>query len=140
LALIAVEQRFETSEKIIAAVVQQLERSFEQILESVEMDHFGNDSEGNADDVKRERSLAATESVCPVCLARIPAERVARGENVYLRKACPDHGPFSTILWRGAPSYESWGASSRPVAMRGACATETKRDCPFDCGLCPEHR
>ena len=40
----------------------------------------------------RRLSLGATESVCPTCLATVPAERFAEGDVVYLRKACPDHG------------------------------------------------
>ncbi|HET9658117.1 MAG TPA: hypothetical protein VFP72_22380, partial [Kineosporiaceae bacterium] len=42
--------------------------------------------------------LAETESLCPRCLRRIPAARVAYGEDVYLRKACPDHGAWSTVI------------------------------------------
>jgi hypothetical protein len=139
-ALEAARQRFEANEKVIAAVEQQLGRSVQQVLQSLDMSRLGNASADDAAGTENERRLAATGSVCPVCLARIPAERVARGENVYLRKACPEHGPFSTVLWRGAPAYESWGASSRPASTPRACAAETKRGCPFDCGLCPDHR
>lgn len=49
--------------------------------------------------------LGETESVCPECLARIPAVRVARGASVYLKKACPEHGLFQTIIWRGQPAF-----------------------------------
>ena len=41
-----------------------------------------------------EHVISETESVCPECLARIPAERVACGEDVNLRKTCPEHGDF----------------------------------------------
>ena len=81
----------------------------------------------------------ATESVCPVCLDRIAATRVRVGEDVYLEKTCPSHGSFRTIIWRGAPSYSSWSVS-RPVSQPPVCAASVDRGCPFDCGLCPEHR
>ena len=83
--------------------------------------------------------LGETESVCPECLARVPAVRVARGPDVYLRKACPTHGRFETILWRGRPAYSEWGRAAAPVFPTQP-ATPVQRGCPFDCGLCADHR
>ena len=83
--------------------------------------------------------LGRTESLCPECLMRIPAERIAYGEDVFLEKTCPEHGFFKTIIWRGKPSYQSWSVPGLPEKP-GVCATETARGCPFDCGLCPQHR
>lgn len=85
-------------------------------------------------------ALGTTESVCPVCLRRIPAARVAEGGDVFLRKTCPEHGDFKTVIWRGAPAYAAWGRAAAAPAHPAACATEADRGCPFDCGLCPEHR
>lgn len=85
--------------------------------------------------------LSTTQSVCPVCLRRIEAERTAEGDGVYLRKTCPDHGSFRTILWWGLDSWHAWGHSAAP---RPACpplsGSASARGCPFDCGLCPDHR
>ncbi|MFP5225996.1 MAG: radical SAM (seleno)protein TrsS [Acidobacteriota bacterium] len=86
------------------------------------------------------RILSTTESLCPVCLTRIAAERVAEGDAVYLRKTCAEHGEFRTILWRGLESYAAWGAGCRTAARPPVCASEVERGCPFDCGLCPDHR
>lgn len=86
-----------------------------------------------------ERVLSATESVCPECLARIPAQRVARGEDVYLRKTCPTHGDFSTIIWRGQPAFESWVRPKLPSYPENPF-TPVDKGCPYDCGLCPDHR
>jgi len=85
------------------------------------------------------RFLCATESVCPHCLQKIPAARVARGEQVYLVKTCPEHGSFEVPVWRGKPSYESWVKPGKPS---GTAAPTIADDpgCPFICGLCPEHR
>ena len=52
--------------------------------------------------------LRRTRSVCPVCLRQVPAERVRVGREVYLRKACPDHGRFQAVLWRGHADLEVW--------------------------------
>ncbi len=85
------------------------------------------------------RILSQTESVCPECLARIPAWRVLRGENVYLEKTCPQHGDFSTIIWRGQPSFTGWARPKSPSFPKNP-STKVERSCPYDCGLCPEHR
>lgn len=85
------------------------------------------------------RVLSTTESVCPECLARIPAERVARGEDVYLRKNCPQHGEFSVVIWRGLPAFESWVRPKLPSHPERPF-TAVERGCPYDCGLCPDHR
>ncbi len=83
--------------------------------------------------------LGATESVCPICLARLPARRVAEGEDVYLEKECPEHGPFRAILWRGQPGFTGWVRPKTP-AYPQTPFTPVRQGCPFDCGLCPDHR
>ncbi|MEW5954762.1 MAG: radical SAM (seleno)protein TrsS [Bacillota bacterium] len=83
--------------------------------------------------------LTNTESVCPHCLARIPAHKALRGADVFLVKNCPEHGGTETVLWRGAPEYRTWAGPKIPSRPQ-KCFTEAARGCPFDCGLCPEHR
>lgn len=87
--------------------------------------------------------IGVTESVCPECLRRIAARRVARADGVYLEKTCPEHGDFSTLIWRGdAESYHCWGAHQQPSADGpAACQREvTAAGCPYDCGLCGAHQ
>ncbi|MEA4907504.1 MAG: radical SAM protein [Anaerolineaceae bacterium] len=86
----------------------------------------------------RAELLAVTESVCPECLRRLPARRVARGENVYLEKTCPQHGFFSTVIWRGEPAFDSWVRPKLPASPSNPF-TQVDQGCPFDCGLCPDH-
>jgi uncharacterized radical SAM superfamily Fe-S cluster-containing enzyme len=83
--------------------------------------------------------LSQTESVCPECLARIPATRVRYGEDVYLEKACPEHGEFRAIVWRGQPAFTSWVRPKTPSFPQNPI-TEVRQGCPYDCGLCPDHR
>jgi uncharacterized radical SAM superfamily Fe-S cluster-containing enzyme len=83
--------------------------------------------------------LGMTESLCPQCLARVPAERIAISDKVFLEKKCPEHGDFRTIIWRGKPDYESWAVAKLP-SQPPVCATDVTKGCPFDCGLCPQHR
>ena len=83
-----------------------------------------------------EETLAATSALCPVCLKTLSARRVRRGRQVFLERVCPDHGPFSTLIWNGAPAYEDWGG---PAAREGV-SIEAAGDCPRACGLCGDHR
>ncbi len=83
--------------------------------------------------------ISTTESVCPDCLARIPAQRIQRGDDVYLRKVCVQHGAFEAILWRGQPAYVDWARPKIPAHPTNPF-TPIERGCPFDCGLCADHR
>jgi len=81
-----------------------------------------------------------TESVCPVCLRVLEAKYRSDESGVSLDKRCPEHGPFSALVWEGdLRSYFAWnsdnGAAEAPVDARGA-----EKGCPYDCGLCEEHR
>ena len=83
--------------------------------------------------------LGETESVCPVCLKRLPAQRVADGDTVFLKKCCSEHGEFIVPVWRGLASYRRWGQGPRNFATPTVSATPLVRGCPHDCGLCPDH-
>lgn len=85
--------------------------------------------------------LSYTKSVCPVCLQVLEAARIVADDgNIYLVKTCPDHGTFKTLIWEGSPSsYLAWGQADgggdcvvAPVPVRNGC--------PYDCGLCSNHR
>jgi uncharacterized radical SAM superfamily Fe-S cluster-containing enzyme len=89
-------------------------------------------------DMLKEVAGVATASLCPHCLARIPAERRTEGDEVVLVKRCPDHGEFRSLVWRGEPSISSWSRAKEPFHVE-TCQTESKQGCPFDCGICPDH-
>ena len=85
-----------------------------------------------------DRVLGRTESVCPICLRPLSAERRQKGEEVVLYRHCPEHGPFSPVIWRGAPELPAWQRPKTPASPKLAY-TQVAQDCPFDCGLCPRH-
>lgn len=86
-----------------------------------------------------EKVVSTTESVCPECLARVPAARVLAGDRLYLDKTCPEHGGFRALIWQGEPSYASWSRPKIPTHPERP-STSRDRGCPWDCGLCPDHR
>ncbi len=85
------------------------------------------------------RLVRETESVCPVCLARIPAQYLQIDHEVYLEKTCPHHGAFRAIAWRDAPAMETW-VRPKTAAHPQHPFTTVQQGCPYDCGLCAEHR
>ena len=44
----------------------------------------------------------------PICLKPVPAKKVLRGRGAYLEKECPEHGAFSTVVWRNREDLNSW--------------------------------
>jgi 7,8-dihydro-6-hydroxymethylpterin dimethyltransferase len=80
-----------------------------------------------------------TASVCPVCLKRIDALILQKGNDLNMQKDCPEHGHFEVVIRRG--DIESvLSAPQRVPAFPVSPSTEKKQGCPYDCGLCPEHR
>lgn len=84
--------------------------------------------------------IGKTESLCPECLAVIPAHKSMEDGDVYLEKICPRHGFFKTIIWRGARTYCGWGEFGQELGGPGKRLTMKERGCPYDCGLCSEHK
>jgi 7,8-dihydro-6-hydroxymethylpterin dimethyltransferase len=81
--------------------------------------------------------LNETESLCPVCLEKIPARIVAHEDCVYLAKTCRVHGDFQTVIWReSAEHYRQWAdaAGFHPGVDEAASS-----NCPSGCGLCSQH-
>ncbi len=87
----------------------------------------------------KERVLAHTQSLCPHCLKKLEARRIEKKQSVFLIKECPEHGRISTLIWKGSPDIKSWVRTKTPAgpARHG---TREQRGCPFDCGICPQHR
>jgi hypothetical protein len=72
-------------------------------------------------------------------LQRLPARRIATAGEIHLVKTCPQHGEFRTPVWRGEPAFDKWSRPKIPVGPP-AYFSSADRGCPFDCGLCPDHR
>ncbi len=83
--------------------------------------------------------LSRTTSVCPVCLRQIDAERIIRGNEIVLQKTCIEHGFFEVPVWRGDVDRIISTPTRVPAYPENPMTVE-KDGCPYDCGLCPEHR
>jgi len=86
------------------------------------------------------KKVEETKSLCPVCLAPIPAKLVSDGSSIYVDKVCAVHGRFLALISSDAERYlASSKLVHKPIPFAKP-ATEAKRGCPLDCGLCPEHK
>jgi uncharacterized radical SAM superfamily Fe-S cluster-containing enzyme len=91
-------------------------------------------------------SVRLTESLCPVCLAAVPAELFAQGDTVTLKGRCSQHGDWQTPVWVGPPSMESWcgdgyasGSDDAACGRRTGVSDAHAGACPGACGLCDRH-
>ncbi|MEX2119907.1 MAG: radical SAM protein [Pirellulales bacterium] len=82
--------------------------------------------------------LGMTQSLCPECLALVPAKIVVRDGRVYFRKRCPTHGLREDFVCSDVRQYDRMEFSLEGK-MPAEFGTEPDRGCPFDCGLCTEH-
>ncbi len=81
-----------------------------------------------------------TRSICPNCRRVIDAQIVLRDSKVYMRKRCPDCGPFEALVYADAEAYTTFGKYNKPGTIPLAYGTEIHEGCPHDCGLCPDHQ
>ncbi len=78
-------------------------------------------------------------SLCPECLNVIPGIVRENEAGVVMEKACPDHGPFNTLISTDLSTYTKLRERPRKVTKYRAPRSRVNRGCPHDCGLCPSH-
>jgi tetraether lipid synthase len=81
-----------------------------------------------------------TRSICPDCRRPIDAQILLRDGKVFMRKRCPEHGPFEALVYSDAEAYVRNARYNKPGTIPLAFSSEVHYGCPFDCGLCPEHQ
>lgn len=82
--------------------------------------------------------LGLTQSLCPDCLAVVPAKIVTYGSRVYFRKTCPTHGLREDFICSDVKWYDRM-EYSLPAKLPKQVGVDAKQGCPLDCGLCTEH-
>ena len=82
--------------------------------------------------------LGTTQSLCPECLALVPAKIIAKGARVYFRKRCPTHGVREDFVCSDVALYDQMEYSV-PGKIPLEHGVEPDKGCPYDCGLCTEH-
>lgn len=82
--------------------------------------------------------LGLTRSLCPECRQVVPAKIIARGQRVYFRKTCPEHGTREDFICSDVTRYDLT-QTSLPAKLPQLTFAEPQHGCPYDCGLCSEH-
>lgn len=80
-----------------------------------------------------------TLSLCSQCLRRVDAKIIFEGDNVFMLKRCPEHGPEKALIATDAEYYRSTRNYVKRSEMPLKFNTRTHFGCPYDCGLCPDH-
>jgi uncharacterized radical SAM superfamily Fe-S cluster-containing enzyme len=84
--------------------------------------------------------IKETKSLCPECLQVLDATIFEEDNKVYIEKECPEHGKFREIYWSDYGQYQRAETLRCDGEGLQNPRTETKLGCPFDCGICPEHK
>jgi len=84
--------------------------------------------------------IKETESICPECFKVLDATIFERDNKVYIKKECPEHGKFQDVYWSDYKQYLRAEQFRYDGDGLGNPRTKTKLDCPFDCGICPQHK
>ena len=82
--------------------------------------------------------LGTTTSLCPHCRRVVDAKIIARGQRVYFRKRCPEHGLVEDFVCSDV-AYWDRNEFAQPSRVPRKYGVEPDKGCPLDCGICTEH-
>ncbi|MEM2987424.1 MAG: radical SAM protein, partial [Candidatus Bathyarchaeia archaeon] len=90
------------------------------------------------------RFEAYSTSLCPECLNKISMRIYEENGVIYLEKTCPEHGKFEDVYWGDAELfkwiYKEWYNAKYIGSGLENPHTKNVRGCPYDCGLCTQHK
>jgi len=87
---------------------------------------------------KNYQFIESTISLCPFCLKKVDAKIILENKKIFILKYCPQHGEQKELLEEDSSYYQKRMLYTKPGSV-SKTQTERKHNCPFDCGLCPEH-
>lgn len=86
------------------------------------------------------KEIKQTDSICPTCNLVVQAKIFEDGGKVYITKTCPEHGVYTDLYWGDYGQYlwaEKYSHKGQPISNP---RTEERKGCPFDCGICTNHK
>jgi uncharacterized radical SAM superfamily Fe-S cluster-containing enzyme len=81
-----------------------------------------------------------TKTICPECLKVLDATIFEDEGKVYIKKECPEHGAFQELYWSNYEQYQRAEKFRYDGEGMANPRTKTVNGCPYDCGICPEHK
>jgi uncharacterized radical SAM superfamily Fe-S cluster-containing enzyme len=86
------------------------------------------------------RLVKKTRSLCPECLSVIEASLVEENGRLLIKKTCEKHGDFEDVYWSNYDDYVkamSWYTEGTKLTNP---RTKGEKGCPYDCGICDNHK
>jgi uncharacterized radical SAM superfamily Fe-S cluster-containing enzyme len=90
--------------------------------------------------VKTMNTIKNTKSICPECLKVLDATIFEDAGKVYIKKECPEHGSFQELYWSDYDQYVRAEKLRYDGEGLNNPRTKSVNGCPYDCGICPEHK
>jgi len=90
--------------------------------------------------VVKMQEIEGTKSICPECKKVVDATVFEEDNKVYMKKECPEHGSFQDLYWS---DYEQYKRAQKFGFVGSGIRnprTMVKFGCPYDCGICPQHK
>jgi uncharacterized radical SAM superfamily Fe-S cluster-containing enzyme len=84
--------------------------------------------------------IKETKSICPECFKVLDATIFEEDNKVYIKKECSEHGEFQDVYWSDYEQYKRAEKFRYDGEGLGNPRTKTEQGCPFDCGICPQHK
>lgn len=94
---------------------------------------------GGNDAFRKGAFFSAALSICPTCRSLVQGKILLRDGGVILRKRCPRHGSFESLLSTDAAYWTKSLSYTKPGQLPLKFSTRSAGWCPDDCGLCDEH-
>jgi 7,8-dihydro-6-hydroxymethylpterin dimethyltransferase len=86
------------------------------------------------------KNIKSTKSICPECLKVLDATIFEEDGKVFIKKECPEHGPVKELYWSDYDIYMKAEKFRNDGTGIENPRTKTQKGCPYDCGICPEHK
>ena len=93
------------------------------------------------EEIEKMPVIEETMTVCPECKLIIKGTIYKDGDNVMIRKYCPEHGWFLEKYWEDYDMYmkmRGYGYNGR--GFDNPNYLNAGENCPFDCGICERHK
>ncbi|MCK4729743.1 MAG: radical SAM protein [Candidatus Aenigmarchaeota archaeon] len=79
-------------------------------------------------------------SLCPECLGVIDAEIEEKNNKIIIKKTCKEHGGFEDLYYGDAKIFNRFLKDKYDNSGLENPNTHKKKGCPYDCGLCNNHK
>jgi uncharacterized radical SAM superfamily Fe-S cluster-containing enzyme len=86
------------------------------------------------------KNIKSTKSICPECLKVLDATIFEEDGKVFIKKECSEHGPVKELYWSDYDIYLKAEKFRNDGTGIENPRTKTQKGCPYDCGICPEHK